>query len=320
MVLTFETRQAYNSAELGRDHSLDALCELVMSLFDVPMAAVSLINEDVTHYLGFAGIEFGDVANEHTFCSYAVQNNFPFLIEDTTKDVRFANNPFVVNDPHIRMYLGSPLIAPNGTTLGAICALDVKPRSYTAEEQRRLQSLANTAVQLLEMRRMMKQANDMALVDGMTKLANRRSLEAEIEKAITVLNEQSLPFSLLYFDVDYFKQINDQNGHAAGDKLLKLIGQTLSARAIRDEVHGRLGGDEFVVLMLNTTLEAAVAKASEIKQQLDDVMRLADIPVSFSMGLTNFVNAPESAEAALNCADERLYKAKRAGKNQIVFS
>ena len=160
----------------------------------------------------------------------------------------------------------------------------------------------------------------MALVDGMTKLANRRSLEAEIEKAITVLNEQSLPFSLLYFDVDYFKQINDQNGHAAGDKLLKLIGQTLSARAIRDEVHGRLGGDEFVVLMLNTTLEAAVAKASEIKQQLDDVMRLADIPVSFSMGLTNFVNAPDGAEAALNCADERLYKAKRAGKNQIIFS
>lgn len=320
MILASETRQAYNSVELGRDHSLDALCELVMSLFDVPMAAVSLIDEHVTHHLGFAGIEFGDVANEYTFCSHAVQDNAPFLIEDATKDVRFANNPFVLNDPHIRMYLGSPLIAPNGTALGAICALDVKPRSYTLEEQRKLQSLANTAVQLLEMRRMMKQACNMALVDGLTKLANRSSIEAEIEKAITISNEQSLPFSLLYFDIDFFKTINDQNGHAAGDKLLKLIGETLSARGIRDEVYGRLGGDEFVVLMLNTTLEEAVSKANEIKSQLDIVVKAAEAPVSFSMGLANFVNAPDGAEAALNYADERLYKAKRAGKNQIIFS
>ncbi|MGU3574017.1 diguanylate cyclase [Brucellaceae bacterium C25G] len=318
MDLVLETRQAYSNVELGRDHSLDTLCELVMSLFDVPMAAVSLIDEHVTHHLGYAGVVFGDVANEHTFCSHTVKDIIPFLVEDTEKDMRFANNPFVLNEPHIRMYLGSPLIAPNGTPLGAICALDIKPRNYTAEEKRKLQSLANTAVQLLEMRRMMKQAHNMALVDGLTKLANRSSMETEVEKAITVLNEQSLPFSLLYFDVDHFKSVNDQNGHAAGDKLLKLIGKTLSSRDVRDEFHSRLGGDEFVVLMLNTTHEEAVIKANEIKQQLDDAVKEAEFPVSFSMGLVNFVTAPENAEAALNYADERLYKAKRSGKNQII--
>lgn len=309
---------SYNTIEMGQDRTLDALCNLVLSTFGVPMAAVSLVDERVTHHIGMAGCAFGAVPNENTFCSHAIEGKVPFLIEDATSDDRFATNPFVTDPPGIRFYLGAPLIAPDGSTLGAICALDTKTRVCTPDEKVKLASLASTAVEILSMRRHMREARKLALVDGLTGIANRTGIELEIEKAIIALRNHGLPFSLLYFDVDHFKKINDEHGHAAGDELLRLIGETLAERNRPDEVSARAGGDEFLVLRLGGTKTSDLAEAQQIKAALDNAVSRAGYPVSFSMGLVTFTAAPTDVSGAIYAADALLYDAKRRGKNLII--
>jgi len=308
---------SYNTIEMGQDRTLDALCNLVLLTFGVPMAAVSLVDERVTHHIGMAGGVFGDLPNENTFCSHAIESTDPFLIEDATSDVRFAANPFVKDAPGIRFYLGAPLIAPDGSTLGAICAVDTKTRQCTLEEKAKLASLASTAVEILNMRRHMREARKLALIDGLTGIANRTGIELEIEKAIIALRNHGLPFSLLYFDVDHFKQVNDERGHAAGDELLRMIGETLLGRNRPDEVSARPGGDEFIVLRLGGTKASDLAEAQQIKAVLDDAVARAGFPVSFSMGLVSFAAAPTDVNGAIYAADALLYDAKRRGKNRI---
>lgn len=239
-------------------------------------------------------------------------------VNDATRDARFATNPYVATDPGIRAYLGAPLIAPNGAALGAICAVDVEARNFSDAESQKLTGLANTAVQILEMRRRLKEVRDLALTDGLTGIANRLGIELEIEKAIAVLQRHGLPFSLLYMDVDGFKQINDQRGHEAGDELLRLIGQTLADRARREETAGRLGGDEFCILLIGADEVEGNSAAKRIKARLDAVVAEAGFPVSFSMGLALF-ETPETVAGALRKADGLLYEAKREGKNRIVI-
>jgi diguanylate cyclase (GGDEF)-like protein len=241
----------------------------------------------------------------------------PFLVEDATSDDRFAANPFVKDAPGIRFYLGAPLIAPDGSTLGAICALDTKSRPCTSEEILKLTNLASTAVEILSMRRIMRDARKLALVDGLTGIANRTGIELEIEKAILALRNHGLTFSLLYFDVDRFKQINDERGHSAGDELLRLIGEVLAGRNRPDEVSARPGGDEFIVLRLGGTKASDLAEAQQIKALLDDAVAREGFNVSFSMGLVSFTVAPADVTAALYAADALLYDAKRRGKNLI---
>ncbi|MCL7997067.1 GGDEF domain-containing protein [Brucella sp. 21LCYQ03] len=223
----------------------------------------------------------------------------------------------MIDLPGIRFYLGAPLIAPDGSTLGAICALDTKTRTCTPEEKIKLASLASTAVEILNMRRQMREAHKLALVDGLTGIANRSGIELEIEKAILALRNHSLPFSLLYFDVDHFKQVNDQRGHTAGDSLLRLIGETLSERNRPDEIYARHGGDEFIVLRLGGTKTSDLDEAQQIKTALDNAVAQAEFPVSFSMGLVSFSQAPSDVSGAIYAADALLYNAQRNGKNQI---
>lgn len=308
---------SYTTIEAGQDRTLDALCNLVLSTLGVPMAAVSLVDEATTHYIGMAGCFFSTLPNENTFCSHVIEGTTPFLIEDATNDNRFAANPFVKGDPGIRFYLGAPLIASDGSALGALCALDTKARQSTAEEQQKLASLASTAIEILNMRRVIHEARKLALVDGLTGIANRTGIELEIEKAIIALRNHGLPFSLLYFDVDLFKQVNDKRGHAAGDALLRLIGETLAGRNRPDEVCARPGGDEFIVLRLGGTRNNDLEETQNIKALLDDVVSRAGFEVSFSMGIVSFIAAPADVTAALYAADALLYDAKRRGKNMI---
>ncbi len=311
--------RAYDPAGMGQDHGLDALCSLVRMTLNVPMAAVTLVDERLTHHVGLAGMELGALPNDITFCSRTIEGTLPMLVEDATKDARFASNPFVITDPGVRFYLGAPLIAPDGSALGAICAVDTKTRLCSAEEISKLSTLASTAVQILEMRRRMSEVRTFALTDSLTGIANRAGIELEIEKAIAVQQRHALPFALAYFDVDHFKQVNDQFGHEAGDRLLRLIGRALATRTRREEASGRLGGDEFVILLVGVNTVTAHDAAVQIKARLDHAVAESGFPVSFSMGVAVFETPPLSVETAFRSADSLLYKAKRQGKNQIII-
>ena len=161
----------------------------------------------------------------------------------------------------------------------------------------------------------------LAMTDDLTGLSNRRALLAAAERAIARIDGVALPPALLIVDLDHFKRVNDVYGHRAGDQALQAAAEAL-ARSVRGDVDfvGRLGGEEFVVLLAAADEETA-RRAAESARAAIAAMRVAapngEIAVTASIGYTPLV-AGDTVSTALQRADEALYAAKRAGRNQIA--
>jgi diguanylate cyclase (GGDEF)-like protein len=160
----------------------------------------------------------------------------------------------------------------------------------------------------------------LAMTDDLTGISNRRALLAAAEQAIAGADRAALPPALLIVDLDYFKRVNDVYGHRAGDQALQAAAQAL-VRSVRDiDLVGRLGGEEFVVLLAAADEETA-RRAAESARAAIAATRVTtpngEIALTASIGYTPLF-AEDSISAALQRADEALYAAKRAGRNQIA--
>jgi diguanylate cyclase (GGDEF)-like protein len=314
------TLRSYDALGPGRDKGLDALCGQLRRSLDVPMAAVSIVDETHTHLIGRDGVDTESVPNDQSFCALAIRemDGAPFAVVDALSDSRFRTNPFVTDGCGIRFYAAAPLIAGDGSALGCLCALDTRAREVTATERQTLVDLSRTAMQILEMRRHMQQARQLALTDDLTKLPNRTAIEIELGKAIAALDQRDLPFSLLRLDVDGIARINETKGQPAGDALLRLIGDALKHKTRRGETAGRLGGDDFALIILGADPAMALSAGRRIKLLLDKAVAAASYDVTFSMGLVTFLSAPADVAATMRESEARLLEAKRGGRNQIV--
>ena len=160
----------------------------------------------------------------------------------------------------------------------------------------------------------------LAMTDDLTGLANRRAFLAAAERAIAQIDSAARSPTLLIVDLDHFKRVNDVYGHRAGDQALQAAAQAL-ARSVREgDFVGRLGGEEFVVL-LDAADEETARRGAESARAAIAAMRVTtpngEVAVTASIGCTSLV-AEDSVSAALQRADEALYAAKRAGRNQIA--
>jgi len=161
----------------------------------------------------------------------------------------------------------------------------------------------------------------LAMTDDLTGLPNRRAFVAAAEQAIAAAGQPDANPVLLIVDLDHFKRVNDAYGHRAGDQTLQAAAQAL-ARAADGErgFVGRLGGEEFVVLLAGADEESA-RQAAERARAAISAMRAStpsgEVAVTASIGFTPLV-AGETVSAALQRADEALYAAKRAGRNQVA--
>ncbi|MCU0788573.1 MAG: GAF domain-containing protein [Verrucomicrobia bacterium] len=131
----------------------DDLTELAASICDVPIALVSLVDEDRQWFKSTHGVSLRETSRDISFCAHAICRSGLFIVPDARKDVRFKNNPLVTGGPKIRFYAGSPLVTPDGYALGTLCVLDPKPRRLNTSQQRAMQLLARVTVSLLELRR-----------------------------------------------------------------------------------------------------------------------------------------------------------------------
>ncbi|HEV2609480.1 MAG TPA: DUF2062 domain-containing protein [Noviherbaspirillum sp.] len=164
-----------------------------------------------------------------------------------------------------------------------------------------------------------EQVEKLARHDPLTGILNRKgfyeALHAETERR----KRYGHPISLIYFDCDHFKQVNDTLGHDTGDSLLVRIAHTLHTNLRSVDASARLGGDEFAVMLPETSADAVKNTVTHLKTKLDAEMRANKWPVSFSMGAATFINAPGSVEEALACADSLMYEAKHGGRDAIIF-
>ncbi len=169
------------------------------------------------------------------------------------------------------------------------------------------------------MERQADNLRSLAREDALTGVANRRAFFGALTSAVDLAARREGPWTITYVDVDDFKQINDRLGHHAGDEVLRAVAGTLRAATRRIDVVARLGGDEFAVLMPETNPAQAKTAVRKLQSLLDGAMAKGGWPVTFSIGVTTFLSAPASPDAALAVADARMYEIKRAQKAGASF-
>lgn len=160
-----------------------------------------------------------------------------------------------------------------------------------------------------------------ARTDDLTGTRNRRSFFADSQRMLMEAKSASSTFSLLMFDIDKFKSINDKFGHAVGDKALCHFTRVISDNIREQDVFGRLGGEEFS-LLLNASPETALNMAERLRAAVDAMSIETDSgPLNFttSIGIAHF-NNQEMIEELIKLADDALYKAKQRGRNQVVVA
>lgn len=171
---------------------------------------------------------------------------------------------------------------------------------------------------LVELKSAYQQERRLAQTDSLTALLNRRAFTDMLEREIQQSQRYGFAFTLAYLDIDNFKQVNDQLGHAEGDRLLQKVADVLTQEYRASDYHARLGGDEFAILLAQTNQKQATPALQRLMVGFSSLE--ASIPaIGFSIGAVTFQETlPESAEKALAAADKVMYAAKSRGKNQLI--
>lgn len=162
----------------------------------------------------------------------------------------------------------------------------------------------------------------MTIVDGLTQIHNKRYLYEALERELIRARRHERPLCAVMFDIDFFKRINDQFGHLAGDHVLREVAKVIQGRIRRDEVFARYGGEEFVIVLPETALDGAGALAENLRERIAEhgfVFQGERIPVTISIGCSQLVQADKAATDLIQRADEKLYEAKRSGRNKVCW-
>jgi diguanylate cyclase (GGDEF)-like protein len=299
-----------------RDEFFDRTVALIKSIFDVSIALVSVMDAHRQVYKACEGLVADEYERKNSFCAHTILETRPMILQDITKDRRFADHPLVVGPPHLRFYAGVPLRTRDGHNVGTICAIDTRPHSFGANEVAILENLAEMTMDYIELRRM-------AAFDLLTGVMSRRAFTVASERAFALAQRHKHDLSQIILDIDHFKSINDTYGHAVGDEVLAEVASVCTKTVRSTDILGRIGGEEFAVLLPHTDAVGAFEVAEKLRKAL------AALPfepggtkhqVTASFGIATLDPSISDLESLTVRADGALYRAKAEGRNRCVAS
>lgn len=290
------------------EERFDRLTRLAKRLFDVPIAMVNLVDTNRLWFKSSQGVEGTECPRELGFCGHAILDDDIFVIPDALLDPRFCDNPFVIGEPNVHFYAGVPLTLSNGCKVGTLCLVDQVPRTFSEEDKELLRDLGQMVEQELT-------AVQMATIDELTQISNRRGFISLSTHALNLCRRLEKPASLFFFDLDLFKEINDRYGHAEGDRALISFSKILKESFRDSDVIGRLGGDEFVALLTNADHHESRLILSRLEQIRTDFNKTITrgYAILCSVGTVEFdPNRHQSIEDLLEDGDRLMYAQKQA--------
>ena len=211
-----------------------------------------------------------------------------------------------------------PLIV-GGEVIGSV--LLSRPAPYSEAEEQRIGESVGQAAPVLANLRNLAVAEIRAATDGLTGLPNKRAVTNAVKRTFAQATMTKAPLSLLLLDLDHFKQVNDQYGHAAGDQVLASVGAALRSVVRERDFAGRNGGEEFAVLLPDTDIGVALEVAERVRATIAEVtLPGTDVPVTASIGVAGFPSHASTPERLERLADAALYVAKRQGRNRVELA
>jgi len=159
----------------------------------------------------------------------------------------------------------------------------------------------------------------LASIDPLTASGNRRALDIKLSEVILSQNREAYDMCLILLDLDYFKEINDDHGHAVGDQILIALSELIKANTrVLDSLY-RYGGDEFIIMPLNMNLETTLRLAEKIRKVIESYEFPLNIQITISIGVAEF-KVNDTPESWISRADKLLYKVKNSGRNKVFHT
>ncbi len=305
----------YDVLDTVPEQPFDKITAIVRTVLAVPMAAVSLVDRDRQWFKSHPGVDNDQTARDISFCTNTILTRSPMVIPDARLDERFRASPLVLGPPHIVSYAGVPLSSPDGYNIGALCAMDTAPRSFTEAQIDCLCKFGALVVDELELRQIARR-------DHLTGVLTRRGLIEEADKEIARRDRYARPSALLLFDIDCFKSVNDRFGHPVGDKVLQAVAQACAGTLRPNDTLGRVGGEEFAVLLPEVSADEAMIAAERFRCAIAAAKIEAGGPlqVTASFGVAPLAPDVQTAAQWLTRADVPLYTAKRTGRDRCCLA
>lgn len=255
---------------------------LTAQLFIVPTIA-GVIFGYLAARIRQQGQRLADLNDWHIFAKYIL---FGCLV---TSGLNVVHTEWVLDEPLSAELFVAPLIA--GIFFGYLLA--------------RIKTLNNRLLKL-------------ATTDMLTQLCNRMQFDNLLTQEIDKVKRYGGTFSVIYFDIDNFKQINDQYGHLVGDKVLSSLANHIESTKRKSDILARYGGDEFIILAPSTNLESAEKQAKLLKHSVED-LQIDNLPkLSCSFGVTEFNEEHHNNNVLISVVDKALYAAKNRGRDTVV--
>lgn len=290
------------------EERFDRITRIAQRVFGVPIALVSLVDKDRQWFLSRVGIEAAETPREVSFCGHAIMGDDVLCVTDAATDERFKNNPLVTADPGIRFYAGCPIEAPAGHKIGTLCVIDRQARELGEADLQTLRDLAKMVERELAVMQL-------ATIDTLTHLHNRRGFLLGARKLLHFAKRMREPACLVFIDLDGLKNINDELGHDAGDQALLHTASLLSENLRESDILARLGGDEFCVLFSGTSALGASTAIERLQEAVDQYNGDArEGPrLSLSVGVADwYPTSGETLEDLMKRADAKMYTHKRS--------
>jgi len=240
------TLRSLNVLDTPREERFDRLTRLTRRMFRVPIAAISLVDENRQWFKSCMGLVARETPRAYSFCAHAILQDDPLVVEDALEDERFFDNPLVTGEPRVRFYTGYPIRAGNGCRLGTLAIIDHDARNLTDEERSALKDLgAMVERELLIMHP--------GTTDELTGITNRKGFLAMAQRCLSQCMRHGMSASLVVFSLD-----SPAHAQAPETELgLTTFAETMKSSFRESDLFARLDSDEFALLLSHTATEGA---------------------------------------------------------------
>ncbi len=295
------------------EERFDRLTRLAQHMFTMPMAVVSLVDQDRQWFKSSCGLSVNETPRDISFCGHTILNDEPMVIPDATKDTRFFDNPLVTGELGIRFYAGAPINDASGNILGTLCLIDTKTRAFTKNDVMALKDLAELASRELI-------AVELATQDDLTKLLNRRGFMVKAKRQLHESAENGDHSVYISLDLNNFKSINDEFGHAEGDHALKYFADVMRSIFRGTDLMARVGGDEFAVMLSSKQIVDNSLLLSRFQNAIRNDNEGSDkgYDLSFSYGAVAIDPRDKvSLDKIMREADAFMYRDKKSAVDRL---
>ncbi len=309
------------TAVLDIKELLHRSCQVILQSFAVDQVAM-LLQEDgalvLRAHAGKLTPRFaigGELPRGTSLGARAITTGKP-VRED---DVRLVEG-YLPGYEETRSELCLPLIS-LGETIGVLALESTRPKAFNLADAQPLESVADICAAAIQNARYFERVRQMAYIDGLTGIFNRRHFESKIAEEIERAQRYDNELALIMIDIDNFKKLNDEFGHLLGDETLRQISTIFTQNLRKFDAACRYGGEEFVILAPQTSGEHAQAVAEKLRKVIEGwsfpgVPR----PVTITAGVCSYPANGRSRDELVKAADDALYQAKQAGRNRVQLA